>query len=254
MEFSCGEYMKFIFLDETTNRRKKDFYGICGISIDEYFYPRIAQDMAQLFKDYGWNLEIEFKGRFLFSISKGDSTVTIDQRIELANQMIDLNVARRNARLKAAFVWNEASDTKENHLFLIKRALKQLITSSKKSKLYIIFADQNDKIILQDLWKVAYDSTLNKDCCLVEDVVVIKDWKPTHVGLCLCDLIAYLTSWICLTESPAEAQQSLFEEELISSFDVQKAETVQKIFQNLKQIKIKCIPLKHDYNPAYYIG
>jgi len=234
--------MKFIFIDETTNKRKKDFYGICGVSIDDYFYSRIAQDVSQLFKDAGWNLDFEFKGRFLFSSTKGDPTVTIEERIEIANQMVALNVARKNARLQAIFFWNEASDTKENHLYLTKRVLDHLMTSS--NKLYMIFADQNDKISSQDLWKVAFDNTLGKDCCFVEDVVIIKDWKPTHVGLCLCDLIAYLASWMCSTKSLEEAQQSLFEEESISSFDAKKAETVQEIFQNLKQVKIKCIPLK----------
>jgi hypothetical protein len=239
--------MKFIFLDETQNRRKRDFYGICGISIDERFYPRIARDVTQLFKEAGWDLKIEFKGRFLFSITKGDSSVDIDKRIELANQMIALNVARQNARLKALFFWNEASDTIQNHLYLTECVLKKLLPSG--SKPYIIFADQNDKIPPEDLWKVIYDVIMNKNCCLVEDVVIIKEWRPTHAGLCLCDLIAYLASWSCLTGSPAEAQQSLFEGESISSFDAKKAETVKTIFQNIKKVKIKCIPLKHDYSP-----
>jgi len=238
--------MKFIFLDETQNKRKRDFYGICGISIDARFYPSIAREVKQLFNNVGWNLRFEFKGRFLFSSKKGDPNVTIDKRIELANQMINLNVAKKNARLNAIFVWNEASDTTENHLYLTKCALKELLSSN--NKLYIIFADRNDKIKHQDLWKAAYDIIVNKSCCLVEDVVIIKEWKPTQVGLCLCDLIAYLASWSCLTQSPVEAQQSLFEEESISSFDVDKAETVKTIFQNIKKVKIKCIPLRHDYN------
>ena len=79
----------------------------------------------------------------------------------------------------------------------------------------------------------------------MEDVNIFNAWRATHIGLCLCDLIAYLASWRCLSSTPKEAQLSLFSEEAILKHDPKKAEIVERIFQNLKNIKIKSSLLKH---------
>ena len=95
--------MKFIFIDETSNKKKNpDFYGVCGVCIDEKHYPSFARDITKCFDDAGWKADIEFKGNHLFSSSKGDSDVNIDTRIGMVDKIIALNIAKSNAKLNQA--------------------------------------------------------------------------------------------------------------------------------------------------------
>jgi len=239
--------MKLVFIDETQNKRRPDFYGICGISIDESYYASMAREVTKCFQDLGWNNDMEFKGSFLFSASKGNPNVAVDMRIDLVDKMIALNIAKKNAKLKAVFAWNEARAVVENHLLLVKQVLCSLLPSIAKrhrEQPCILFADRNDKIPQKELWKLVSETLTGRNYCLVEDVNIFNDWRSTHIGLCLCDLIAFLSSWSCLSKTAKEAQKSLFEEESISQYDVKKAEIVERIFQNLKNVTIKCIPFK----------
>ena len=232
--------MKFIFIDETKNKRKSDFYGVCGVCIDEMHYGSISLGVTRCFQDVGWNTDFEFKGSYLFSHKKGDSSVTIDRRIELADKIIALNIAKKNAKMKAVFTWNEAGEAVDNHLVLVEEVLRRLLPSRSSrlsSKPCIVFTDQNDKIPPPELWRVINETLATRNYCLVEDVNIFRDWRSTHIGLCLCDLIAYLASWCCLSETPKEAQISLFTEESMSQYDEKKSEIVERIFQNIKNVK-----------------
>ena len=90
--------MKFIFIDETSNKKKAGFYGLCGVSVDEAHYASLVREITKCFKDKKWNPDIEFKGSYLFSSSKGDPNVTVDERIKLADQIIASNIAQKNAK------------------------------------------------------------------------------------------------------------------------------------------------------------
>ena len=241
--------MKFIFIDETGNNKKPDFYGVSGVYMDETFYPGFAREITKCFKDAEWNTNIEFKGRHLFSSSKGDCNVSIDTRIDMVDKIIALNIAKKNAKLKAVFVWNEAGDIPENHLLLVNQVLCKLLPSiprRRQEKPCTVLADRNDKITQKALWETVSDTLAGRNYCLVEDVHIHTEWRPTHIGLCLCDLIGYLASWTCLYRTAEEAQQSLFEEESISQTDARKAETVKRIFLNLKNVTIKPITFKQQ--------
>jgi hypothetical protein len=233
--------MKFIFLDETTGRRGTNLYGVCGVSIDDKHYASLARAITRCFSEANWDPNIEFKGRWLFSATKGDTSVDVDKRIELAATMIRLNVAQKNAKLKIVFTWNNAGEGAENHLSLTSKLLQALLPAIKpgrKGKPCIVFHDRTDKIPEQDLWASINGTLSSKNYHLVEDVNMIREWKATQIGLCLCDLIAYLAAWHCSTANAKEAQMRLFDEEQISPHDVRKAETVETIFQNLKNIRI----------------
>lgn len=241
--------MKFIFIDETSNKKNPNFYGVCGVCIDEKHYPGFVREVTKCFENAGWNTEIEFKGSYLFSVSKGDPNVTVDTRIAMVDKIIALNIAEKNAKLKAVFAWNEARDIAENHLLLVKKVLCKLLPSiykKRRKKPCIVLADRNDKIPQQELWKSVSETLAGRNYCLVEDVHIFKDWRPSHIGLCLCDLIGYLASWPCLSKTTIEAQKSLFAEESISQHDARKAKTVKRIFHNLKNVTIKSVAFKQQ--------
>lgn len=244
--------MKLIFVDETQNKRHPQFYGVCGVSIDEIHYPQVARKVEESFRQSGWDPENEFKGSCLFSVSKGDKDVLVEKRIELADKLIAINVAKKNARMSAAFAWNHGGDRSDNHLFLLSHVLNKLLQSQaarKTPKPCVVFADRNGKISLNEQRKAVRSILDNKNHCLVEDVNILQGWHPTQVGLCLCDLIAYLASWKCTTSDDGEAQKSLFEQENISQFDLQKAKTVTGIFNNLKKVCIVNVEARGQATP-----
>ena len=120
--------MKFIFIDETANPRvNKDFYGVCAVAVDATKYSGLTNDFYKCMKKYGWSDEEEFKGRFLFSSTKGDKSVAIEDRIKLARELISLNVSTQNARLTPVFSCNSKGDKRQNHLNLVSDAVVALL-------------------------------------------------------------------------------------------------------------------------------
>lgn len=241
--------MKLVFIDETGNSKQPDFYGICGVCVDEVYYPKLSREIKKCFNDIGWDNSIEFKARYIFSSSKGDNNVSIDKRIDFVDNLIALNIAKRNARLKAVFAYNEAGNTVENHLLLVKQVLCKLLPSiAKKHKEQpcIIIADHNDKVPHQKLCETINTTLISRNYCLVEDIFSFNRWQPSQTGLCLCDLIGYLASWVCISKNTDEAQKSLFEAETISATNSDKAETVKRIFGNIKNIDIIKKPFKRQ--------
>jgi hypothetical protein len=234
--------MKLLFIDETqVIQRDPNFFGICGIFMDESHYNSITKEMMKSFKKVKWDTSIEFKGAFLFSQSKGDSNVSIDKRIQLANEIISSSVANINSRLKALFVWNFDRDTKDNYIYLIDSLIKKL-PSSKPKKSCAVFVDQNQKIPESQVCELINTSLTNKRYSLLEDINIIKKWRLTHTGSCICDLVAYLCAWRCLSNTPEDAQLSLFNEMQLNQHDLEKVRITTEIFRNLKNVNILKIP------------
>jgi hypothetical protein len=233
--------MRIIFIDETQNTKDPIFYGVCGISMDDSHYSVIAREITSSFKNVGWDINKEFKGNQLFSSSKGDLNVTIEKRIEFAQNIIASTIGKQNARLKAVFVWNKDGGSPQNHLYLCKRVIELLLKKRKKvltMEPCLVFIDQNQKIDTNSLGEVLNGTLLRMNYCLIEDINIHREWKHTHIGLCICDLVAYLASWKCLNDNVKEAQINLFEYEKISQ-NVQKAQTTQNILSNIGKITIK---------------
>jgi hypothetical protein len=66
--------MKLVFVDEVEQPHKNaDFFGVGALIIDSNFYRGLRAGVEKALKDAGWNLQMEFKGRYLFSSSQGDT-------------------------------------------------------------------------------------------------------------------------------------------------------------------------------------
>jgi len=92
--------MLLAFVDETSDTKFKDYFGLCCATINSNFYRQIKDDFQRALKRGGWNTDIEFKGSYLFSALSGDTNVPIEKRIEIASDILALNTAKRNARVK----------------------------------------------------------------------------------------------------------------------------------------------------------
>lgn len=234
--------MKLVFIDETGGVKVPDFYGVCAVAIDTSHYASIATDFIGRIQKTGWQEGLEFKGSFLFSSSKGDVTIAIEERIELVRDLIRLNVAQKNAKVKAAFAWNRGGDDAVNHLRLLRRALTKLLSKAKSKAqgkhLCVVFADENERVDYQDLRHEVRSVIDQRGQQLVEDVVEVRS-SYYHVGVCYADLVAYLAAWVCLAGLEG-AQRALFEYEEIAltSTDERKVETVSEIFGMLKNVQV----------------
>jgi hypothetical protein len=237
--------MKLLFFDETSNNRDKQFFAICGVCIDSANYKRVAEVFREAFKNSGWQEECEFKGRFLFSESKGDPSVPVIKRIDLARSLIEANVAQRNARLKAVLVWNKKGPTTENYLNLLssaaKRALGTRASSQQRDKnLCIAFCDRYEQANPRDIWQTLRNAVEDRGYVLAEDVAIAQKFTSMEamVGLCYADLIAYLASWVALFRDVNKAQLSLFEELQLNEIQKQKYGVVKDILNAMKRLQI----------------
>ena len=71
--------MKLIFIDEVEQPQKSvGFFGVGALIIDSSFYRGLRSGVEEALEDANWDPDTEFKGRYLFSSSLGDVSVSIE--------------------------------------------------------------------------------------------------------------------------------------------------------------------------------
>jgi hypothetical protein len=89
-----------MFIDETSDKKFKEYLGFCIVTVNAHFYPKIKSDAIEILESIGWDPDTEFKGSYLFSATSGCTDAEIENRIDAANAILDLNVANKNRRMK----------------------------------------------------------------------------------------------------------------------------------------------------------
>jgi hypothetical protein len=118
--------MKLIFVDEVEQPQKAPgFFGIGAFIVTSTFYRGLRDDVDDAFEEAHWDRDKEFKGRYLFSSSKGDTSVGIDARIELTQTIVKGTTAAKNARAMFCLAFNYEGRTESNYLALAGRALRK---------------------------------------------------------------------------------------------------------------------------------
>ena len=87
------------------------------------FYRGLKANIDAAFDEAGWDEDEEFKGRYLFSSSLGDTDVGIDARIELVRTIVKGTTAAKNARAMFCLAFNHDGRTEANYLALAAQAL-----------------------------------------------------------------------------------------------------------------------------------
>ena len=115
--------MKLIFIDEVEQPHKAPgFFGIGALIVTSTFYRGLKEDVEDAFDKAGWDQDEEFKGRYLFSSSKGDTDVGVDARIELVRSIVKGTTAAKNARAMFCLAFNYEGRTEANYLALAGQA------------------------------------------------------------------------------------------------------------------------------------
>jgi len=208
--------MKLLFIDETGASRDPDFYGVCVVSIDSNHYSSVSDRFRGHIEKSGWNDKHEFKGKFLFSKKQGDPNITIEARLTLAGQLLALNLAGKNAKLRAIFAWGNGGE--KTHSTLVGEALRKLLPVTRNRRggkhLCSVFADENTRVDHSVLRQSAGDALAERGYKLVEDVVSLES-RSYHVGLCYADLIGYLAGWVSIEGDVDAAQTRLLRMETL---------------------------------------
>ena len=63
--------MLLVFLDECSDSKFKDYFGLSLAVMSASFYPQLKREVQAILRDGGWDPKNEFKGEFLFSASIG---------------------------------------------------------------------------------------------------------------------------------------------------------------------------------------
>ncbi len=234
--------MKFIFVDEIEQQQKNpNFFGVGIFVVDSFFYPILYSQFQAHFSKSGWNKNIEFKGRYLFS-RKGDDSIDIDTRIELVENMAQDSAACKNSRCKFSFFYNFKKKTRNNYFDLVKHCLNSLSKVSKvggKNQV-IIYYDDTNLINPQDLSAII-EPILNKRGLLQVELPNNVRANYKTIGIIYTDVLSYLKSWIVLHAEVGEGQEKELFGLGAGSRDVQKLEKINSILGKLKSVHTKLI-------------
>ena len=230
--------MKFVFLDETSDSNKRDYFGVCCVVMDSYFY-RVVKDKAQkILYESGWDPDIEFKGSTLFSISKGDTKISIEKRIEIARDLLRLN-AEKNARIKFAYCDFQTENFKSSYLENLPILLNKVLPLAPKGAgkdLISVHYDQYDSIS-QDEFRKAIKEVINKKkYVLFEDVVSSSSGFET-AGILFADLVAYLYGRVEVITKDIDLFKDLPTDKLQSDGKNKKLQSYLELLSAIKELK-----------------
>ena len=146
--------MLSVFVDETSDSKFKDYFGLCVATINTAFYPKVKAEFQQILLRHGWDPEVEFKGSFLFSAKQGDTNVLVEDRVAIAQELISLNKSEVNARMKFHYFAKYSTDQREDYLrflpTLIEKALPKAQEKGGKN-LVSLHYDQRSDISPRDI-------------------------------------------------------------------------------------------------------
>jgi len=234
--------MKFVFIDEIEQQQKNpNFFGLGVFVVDSFFYPTLHSQFQAHFKKSGWNKNIEFKGRYLFS-KKADDSIDIDTRIELVENMAQDSVACKNSRCRFSFFYNFKKKTKTNYLDLVSHGINSLDKTPKvggKNQV-IIYYDDTELISPQELSEIIEPFLKNRGLLQVELPSNVRANYKT-IGIIYTDVLSYLKSWIVLHAEVTEEQEKELFGLGAGARDTQKLEKINSILGKLKSVHTKKI-------------
>jgi len=232
--------MRLIFIDEIEQPQKQPgFFGVSSLVIDSSHYRTLREGVGDALETAGWNLAAEFKGRFIFS-SKGDPSVSIDNRIELVRKIVATTTAKKNARARFCFAHNNDGKTTANYLKLVSKVAGRCPKPQNQTQdkpLVSIYLDDTELVTPRDVEAVVLPVFEERYLELVETPVLLPSSNST-VGLIAADVLAYLKSWDVLSPNPNEAQQAALFDAPVESLNGKKLATIREILESIKHVEV----------------
>lgn len=240
--------MLLVFIDETTDVKFKDYLGFSIATINAAFYPQLKKQAQKLLTGIGWDPDVEFKGSYLFSASKGCSDILIERRIEVAGALLDLNVANSNRRMTFHFGHMSSDNHGRDYLGQLPGLLYRVLPTAPKGpgkNLIAIHCDERPDVQPDALHEALQNVVIRRGYVLLERVSCTKSTFDT-VGIMYADLVAYLAGRIETIKNDVELFEGLDEVHFEQNGKIRKLKTSTELIRKIKKLKT----FSHQQKPA----
>jgi len=225
------------FVDETGDRDKPRYFGLTLATINANFYRGVKTSFLQLLDASGWDPKIEFKGAYLFSASKGCTTVPVAARVTLVSEFLKLNASSKHRRMKFHYAAKESYDHRSDYLGILPLLLAKGLprTGHKGGKdLLTLCCDHRSDLKPPEIRDAAAATVQARGYTLVEDVVCPVSNRET-VGILYADIVGYLMSRIEVISTDLEMFEGLTPEEIETNGRLRKLRASTQLLQLIKK-------------------
>lgn len=231
--------MILLFVDETSDAKFKDYFGLSIAVINSGFYQILKTEFHKILKDAGWDEGIEFKGSCLFSATTGCKDVSIDKRIQIASQILDLNKSKNNSRIKFAYFHKKSDNHKRDYLLYLPKLLEKIIPPAQKAggkDVIAVYCDRRTDLTTSDI-RSALQPVLSKRRYTLLENVVMTDSDFNTIGVLYADIVGYLSARIDTISNDLELFANISPEELANNGKIKKLRSSQILINAVKSLK-----------------
>lgn len=232
--------MLLVFIDETGDSKYKEYLGFSIATIDSFFYPLLKIEAQKILLKMGWDPSIEFKGSYLFSATKGCTSVTVENRVEAANKLLDLNIASSNSRMKFHYGHLKSTDHRADYLAYLPPLLTKSLPLAKKGagkKLIVISCDERSDISPDELHSALSPASNSRGYVLLERVMSTKSTFDT-VGIMFADLVGYLAARIDTISNDSDLFDGITPEQYASNGKLRKLRSSSELIAKIKELQL----------------
>lgn len=232
--------MILVFIDETSDTKFKDYLGLSCAVVKQNYYRQIKVGFQKILINGGWNPSVEFKGSYLFSASKGCTDIPVEKRVEMAEDIIDLNIANKNARMKFAYFKTNSADGKSEYLAYLPTLIYKVLPKPDKGQgkdLVSVFCDYRNDISVDEIRTSISPAIIQRGYTLYEDVVQVASNFET-VGIAYADIVGYLMARIDTISNDSELFENIPQENFEQNGKIKKLKSSIQIMNKVKQLTI----------------
>jgi len=234
--------MKLLFVDETGDDKFKDYLGICVAIVDASHYGGLKDGFQKVLRRSLWNESIEFKGQHIFSASKGDTSVDINQRVAITKNILRQNIAKKNARMTFHFgsqtgVSNIGQAYLESLPQFLEKVLPKPVKGGKAKNLIALTCDFRNDVAQEALQHVLLPVIEKKRWQLYEQVTTVHSNFHT-VGILYADIVGYLAARIETISNDAELFENIPPQDLESNGKYKKLRSSSALLNEIKNMNL----------------
>ncbi len=233
--------MILAFIDETSDDKQTDYLGLTCTVINSAHYRDIKRRLQDILVKMNWDKDVEFKGSYLFSASRGCENISIEERVAIASEILRLNRGKANAKMNFTYLRTKIkTDIKSAYLEALPKLLSKALKSADKRNgkdLLLLSCDERNDLCGKDIIQVVYDIINKKGYTLLEDIVKAKSCFET-AGIIYSDIVGYLVARIDTISNDKDLFDSVKPEDWETNGKLRKLKTSKDLVRLIKNFKV----------------
>lgn len=229
-----------VFIDETGDVKFKDYLGFCVATMNARFYAGLKSKVQKALSKIEWDPATEFKGSYLFSKSSGTPDVEVERRIDAAREILDLNIALKNSRIRFCYGAMKSTNPSSDYLDALPGLLKKALPKAPKGagkNLASVVCDERSDIDGTKLHLALAPVVEERGYVVMERIAQARS-TPETVGLMYADLVGYLAARVDTISNDAELFEGLTKEQLESNGKIKKLRSSTELINKIKKFDI----------------